>query len=278
MFNCSLEKIAGLYDRKVIDQNDINNLMGRKDNRFFNHSGIVCPSENTQDKHSVLDALHRMEISLVSYAFKHFDPLSESSLLLDAGCGSGGTSIMIHEVYGCYVEGFDISKKQIERANLVAKQLGYAAACSFKVGNMLNLPRQSEFYDFIVSCESSEHITDLSQMFNEFRRVIKSSGHLVTIAWSFVDTPLGNSIKKKIDHHYLTSIHSRNQYVASANANGWKVVNEVDLTSLTLPYWNLRKSSSYSTGSEEFFIEGYSTGNLEYYLLKFETKDLEHSR
>jgi geranyl diphosphate 2-C-methyltransferase len=265
-------RIVELYNKKVNDEKDLNFLLSKKDKKVFNHSGIVYPFEKPKNEEETLDILHKMEINLAAYALKYFDPLPNASVVLDAGCGGGGTSFMIHETFHCQIEGFDLSTGQIELAKKVRQQLGYSN-CYFSVGNMLNLPREKQFYDLVFSCESSEHITDLDAMYREFQRVLKPLGHLIIIAWCSVNSPIGKILKSKVDEHYLTDIHTVEEYVTSAKRHGWEITNEVDLTSLTLPYWRLRNSSTHRTGSETLFIEGYSTGNLQYFLWKLRNID-----
>jgi len=78
------------------------------------------------------------------------------------------------------------------------------------------------------------------------------------------------SIKPKVDNHYKTNIHTREEYLKCAKGNGWTIDKQVDMTDMTAPYWKLRSTSEHRTGSETFMAEGFSTGALEYYLFTFD--------
>lgn len=271
------KKIKSMYDKKITDENDLNVILAKDDKKIFNHSGIVLPDEpfkSPKNEEDILKILHKMETNLVRYSLKYFGQISKDDIVLDAGCGAGGTSIMIHEAFGCRIEGFDLSTKNVEFAKKAADQFGYSDSILFAVGDILHLPRQNQFYDVITCYEASEHLPNLNPMFAEFRRVIKSFGRLIIIAWCAKNTSaFGKIIKSKIDNHYMTSIHTYEQYIDSANKYAWELIDRINLTSLTLPYWNLRNSSRHKTGSEIYFCEGYSTGNLEYYLLTFTLRE-----
>lgn len=267
------KELAKIYDGKTADAGDINALLARKDKRFFNHNGIVLYAQSLRTPSSeedLLEMLHKLEADLVEYSIRYLGTVLKEHILLDAGCGAGGTSLMIHEAFGCRIEGVTLSPKQAEFATKAAELYGFSDSVRFFIGDILQLPCEGNYYDIIWACESTEHLPDLDAMYNGFRRVTKPSGRLVIVTWCATDSPLGMSIKPKVDNHYKTNIHTREEYLKHAKRNGWTIDKQIDMTDMTAPYWKLRSTSEHRTGSETFMAEGFGTGALEYYLFTFD--------
>jgi geranyl diphosphate 2-C-methyltransferase len=211
-----------------------------------------------------------MEADQVSFCLQVIDAILSNQLLLDAGCGAGGTSLILHETFSCCIEGFTLSPKQAEYANAVAEYYGCSEQVQFFVGDILNLPRSANHFDVVWACENTEHLPNLNSMYQEFSRVTRAGGRLIIVAWCATTSPMGHSIKGQVDDHYKTDIHTRAEYLSAAQTNGWSLRRQVEMTSLTAPYWELRSFSKHRTGSESFMWEGFSTGTEEYHLFEFE--------
>jgi geranyl diphosphate 2-C-methyltransferase len=266
-------EIAKMYDAKMTNTDDLNNLLANKGGRVFNHLGILLPGHpmpepKTEDE--LLDLLNQMETDLVAYTIPHLGRLESEHILLDAGCGAGGTALMIHEAFGCRIEGVNLSRKQVEFAEQATERLGLSDSIRFIVADVLKLPCADEHYDAVWACESTQGLPDLDSMYAEFARVTKPAGRLVIVDFCAKDTPSGKAIKDKVDGHYGTRIRTREDYTSFAEKGGWVLADAIDMTGLTASYWRLRSSSAHGTGSESFMTEGFLTGNLEYYLLAFD--------
>lgn len=266
-------EIARMYDEKMTNRGDLNNLLAEKDGRVFNHLGILLPDQpipepKTEDE--LLELLNQMETDLVEYTIPYLGRLGGEHILLDAGCGAGGTALMIHEAFGCWIEGVNLSSKQVDFAVQAAARQGMSDSIRFIVANVLELPCENERYDAAWACESSQNIHDLDHLYAELARVTKPRGRLVIVDFCATPTSTGRSIKAAVDNHYGTHIHTRAEYTSSAQKAGWTLTDAIDMTGLTGPYWKFRSSSAHGTGSEGFMTEGFLTGNLEYYLLAFE--------
>lgn len=265
--------IAGMYDEKMTNVGDLNNLLANKGGRVFNHLGILLPGQpmpepETEDE--LLELLNKMETDLVEYTVPHLGRLGREHRLLDAGCGAGGTALMIHEAFGCRLDGVNLSRKQVEFAENTAERLGLSESVRFIVADILKLPCGDGHYDAIWACESTQALPDLESMYTEFARVTKPAGRFVIVDFCATDTPSGQSIKARVDNHYGTFIHTHDEYTSYAEKCGWVLAEEIDMTGLTAPYWRLRSSSRHGTGSESFMTEGFLTGNLQYYLFAFD--------
>lgn len=267
------ERIAREYDKKTSDQEALNYKLAASDGLFFNHNGIV-PDENSLEwylnkattEEDRLNLIHSLEKNTVLIALPFLGSPKVSDLILDAGCGAGGCGIMIHQTFGCNLEGVTLSKEQANFGNQMAEKFGCADNTIFFQGNMLNLPKPDNSYDFIWACESTEHAPDLNVMFNEFSRISKQNSRLVIIAWCANDP----SVKEQVDAHYITQIHTSQEYLNAAADIGWTLKHQLDLTSQTAAYWKIRSFTKDATGSERFMEPGFASRGLQYYLFTFE--------
>jgi geranyl diphosphate 2-C-methyltransferase len=267
------ERIANSYDNKTNDLNGLNFKLAENDGCFFNHNGIVFPGDSMDiylsrihSEQDHLNVIHALEKNTARYGLLFLGSPEKSMVLLDAGCGAGGCSLMIHEAFGCKIEGITLSKEQAKFANTVAANRGYGDRVRFFQGDMLNLNKADNMYDVIWACESTEHAQNLEAMFSEFSRVAKPKSRLVIIAWCANDPEL----KETVDNHYITQIHTVNEYLQASGNAKWKVLHTSDLTQQTAAYWKIRSSSKNVTGSEKFMGPGFSNGTLQYYLFTFE--------
>ena len=271
-----LQRIIDLYDRKVTNPEDINAILAVSDGLFFNHSGITSGNEVPTlptDEGVLLKLLHQMEVAQVREVARHLAHLGPASVLLDTGCGGGGTSILIHELTQSRVLGIDTSLQQLARAREAIPRRGLQDMVDCVPGNFLDLKFASQTFDAILANENSEHVSDLTAMFQEFVRVLKREGVIVVVAWCATSSETGKQAKEQVDSHYLTDIHTRNQYLSAIASVGARLQYSVDLTSRIAPYWKLRSNSAYRTGSESFMGFGFSTRHLEYHLLRFTAEE-----
>lgn len=274
MYNSDALKKA--YDKKAVNVNDINNLLGKDDNLIFNHNGILMPGDNVEQPDSeikLLEYLHKLEINQVKYLIGKMYDLEKDGLLLDAGCGSGGSSILIHNAKKCKIEGYTLSPEQAKVGNRTAKKYGIEGFVKFEVGNILSFEEKCyNKFDYIYASENTEHLTDLRLMFSEFGKVAKSAGVLIIVAWCATKGERGMIIKKQVDEHYLTDIHTIEEYINIGCDSDWEIKEVDDMTELTAPYWEARLKSENVTGSEKFMYEGFNANRMQYCMFKFKKK------
>jgi O-antigen biosynthesis protein len=94
--------------------------------------------------------------------------------VLDAGCGVGYGSLLLHEARAESVIGVDIAPDAIEAAN---KRAGHVAR--FLVGDMVALPFEDASFDLVVCFEAIEHVRDQHGALDEMRRVLGPNGVLI---------------------------------------------------------------------------------------------------
>jgi ubiquinone/menaquinone biosynthesis C-methylase UbiE len=119
---------------------------------------------------------HNLEVDKIIDDFK----LYLRGRVLDAGCGDGFVTNAISKLPNVdEAIGLDISGTAIRIAQSKYPHL------DFKVGQVTDLPFESNYFDAITAIELIEHIYDVEQMFREFCRVLKSGGYFIATTTDF---------------------------------------------------------------------------------------------
>ncbi|MGA9690727.1 MAG: geranyl diphosphate 2-C-methyltransferase, partial [Pseudonocardiaceae bacterium] len=231
----------------------------------YDRSVLEGPEDTRDDR--IITEMHRLETAQAKTLLDHFGDISPADRLLDAGCGRGGTSFMAHQRFGCQTDGVSISEQQVEFANDQARQRGVADKVRFHFRNMLDTGFETGSCRGIWNNESTMYV-DLFQLFGEFSRLLEYGGRYVCITGCYNDVTGGRSkAVSRIDEHYICNIHPRSDYFKALAANNLVPIDVIDLTSHTIPYWELRAKSSVATGIEDPFLTAYREGSFHYLLI-----------
>ena len=119
---------------------------------------------------------HNLEMDKIIGSLKPY----VSGRVLDAGCGDGFVTNALSKLPSVNeIMGLDISETAIRIAQSKYPKL------DFKVGQVTDLPFESNYFDAVTSVELIEHIYDVEQMFREFCRVLKLGGYFIATTTDF---------------------------------------------------------------------------------------------
>jgi len=118
-------------------------------------------------------------VSLVAHNF-YKDENRNSLRVLDLGCGGGNNTFFLCEK-GFSVYAVDGSQTSVELTNQYLKRRGLQA--NVVCGSFLDLPFESDFFDFVIDRQSISHNTesDVSKIFQELKRVLRKNGKYIGI-------------------------------------------------------------------------------------------------
>lgn len=265
------EAVAAYWNTN--QQDPVNLRLGEVDGLYHHHYGVgdydpsvLSGPEQTRDQRIIAE-MHRLESAQADLLLDHLGEVVATDRLLDAGSGRGGTSIMAHQRFGCRVDGVSISEYQVGFANQQAVERGIADQVRFHFHNMLDTGFDTGAYRAIWTNETTMYV-DLHELFDEFARLLPFGGRYVCITGCYNDVTGGRSkAVSRIDEHYTCNIHPRSEYFKALAANRFVPIAVADLTSATIPYWELRAKSSVATGIEEPFLTAYREGSFHYLLI-----------
>ncbi len=165
--------------------------------------------------------------------------INKKQTVCDIGCGYGATARYLAENYGCQVQGFTISKNQIEFANT---QNTNSKNPTYKLVDWMHNGLDDHSIDFAYSIESSEHMPNFNQFFSEASRVLKPGSKFAIYAWL---EP--KKTKPWMIRHLLQPLCDEGrmrlatvaEYENRLNENGFKLLNYTDISSSVSRTWTI---------------------------------------
>ncbi len=265
------QSVAEYWNR---EKDPVNIRLGEVDGTYHHHYGIgaVDPSvleggpEATREER-VIAEMHRLETAQAAFLIDNLGDVPATGRLLDAGCGRGGTSFMANERFGCRVDGVTISESQVAFASDQAQRRGVTDHVRFHLTNMLDTGFETGSFQAVWNNESTMYV-NLDDLFAEHSRLLARGGRYVCITGAYNDTyGLPSRAVSEINARYICSVHARASYLRSMLAHRLVPISVVDLTAATIPYWELRATSSVATGIEDSFLTAYRDGSFQYLLI-----------
>ena len=187
---------------------------------------------------SIVDTQKKM-VDIVTKQFK------KAGSWLDAGSGTGAPACYLAEKYtDIKIEGINIVKPQIDKANELANKLNVNDRIKFNYGNAQKIPFPDKHFENVYAIESAFHFEDKKKFIIESNRILKSNGR-ISIADIVIRTDylkLRDWYKISIAKHGLATkeFYTKEKWVKLLTNKDFKDVKTVDITnnvSNVLPYW-----------------------------------------
>ena len=178
-------QIAEYYDRTAIHYQrawDLNNSLAL-------HYGYW-----DQQVQSFSASLQRMNEVL-----SEFGEITKQDLVLDAGCGVGGSLIFMAKNIGCTARGITLSQAQVESATRNATVNGVTSLLHFEKADFTATPFADDTFDVIWTLESVVHAADKALFFKEAHRILKKGGRLVMGEYFKSEKPFRNWENKMLE-------------------------------------------------------------------------------
>ncbi len=119
-------------------------------------------------------AVRRMTMHVIESA-----GIDGADVVLDAGCGVGGTVILVAATYGCTVIGLNLNRMQIDIASRRTEERGLEGQVTYQVCDCSQaLPVPDGSIDVILNLESACHYSNRSRFIAECARVLRPGGRL----------------------------------------------------------------------------------------------------
>ncbi len=105
--------------------------------------------------------------------------LNKSDLVLDVGCGLGGTARYLAEQYECNVIGIDLTKEYVSVGTKLTELVGLSNMIKLCHGSALEIPFEDGIFDIVWTEHVQMNIADKKRFYSEIARVLKPGGRLL---------------------------------------------------------------------------------------------------
>ncbi|MYW06300.1 methyltransferase domain-containing protein [Streptomyces sp. SID3343] len=159
--------------------------------------------------------------------------IGAGSRLLDVGCGVGAPAARIARRTGAHVTGISVSREQIARADVLAREASLGDRLDFRLANAMELPFADASFDAVLALESMCHMPDRVQVLREMRRVVRPGGRIVwTDFYRRVSTtPARHALQRTMGSTTVLL----DEYPPLLQASGLRFGEMLDITDETLP-------------------------------------------
>lgn len=148
--------------------------------------------------------------------------LMPGEVVLDLGCGAGIDCFLAAKYVGPtgYVIGVDMTPEMIEKARANAAAGGYTNV-EFRLGEIENLPVESESVDVVISNCVINLVPDKARAFAEVYRVLRPGGRL-HVSDIVLDGKLPDELRQSLDAYVacIAGAAARDVYLSAIKAAG----------------------------------------------------------
>lgn len=161
--------------------------------------------------------------------------ITSSDIVLDTGCGIGGSAIWLAKNFQVHVVGITISKKQIDKAKELAKKHNLTTLTNFYVMDYLKTSFGPNSFDVVWAIESVCHAQGKHVFLKEAYRLLKDRGRII-----LADGFLKREPKNNRENHILKTVTEGLALPNLASIHDFtKAMKEVGFCSIT--FWDKTK-------------------------------------
>ena len=165
--------------------------------------------------------------------------VKDGDVILDAGCGQGGSSVWLAEHFDVNVTGITLVPHQVSKAQKHARKSNVSHRVSFFERDYTQTHFEDESFTLIWACESLCHAQNKIDFYKEAYRLLKPGGRLICAEYFRTKRPL-NDKGEKLLHEWLNGwsikdIDTVEEHKNNAAHCGFTDVRVEDITEFTEP-------------------------------------------
>lgn len=160
-------------------------------------------------------------------------------LVLDAGCGLGGTALWLAQHIGCRVVGVSITPDQIQRARAFAHQQHLDNHATFQIADYTHTTFPDHHFDVVVAIETVCHLEDKTDFYKEMYRLLKPGGKLVVAEYILSDKKTTPDDQKQLARWlsgwHIPNLWTEQQHMQALTSNKFHAITIEDYSKQTIP-------------------------------------------
>ena len=165
--------------------------------------------------------------------------IKSDDVVLDAGCGVGGSVIWLAKNYNVHAVGITISEKQLAEAKNLSLKNGVDLFTNFYKRDFLNSGFDNESFSVVWAIESVCHAEDKKDFLKEAYRLLKNGGRLIVDdGFQLHQTKNereGKDLGAFLDGMALSNLAFESEFKKSLEDVGFKNIKIYDKANETLP-------------------------------------------
>jgi phosphoethanolamine N-methyltransferase len=154
--------------------------------------------------------------------------LPPGALVLDVGCGLGGSAFVMARDFELRVDGIDLSKNMLKLARRKLEANGLADKVSLQWGDCLELDTPAQ-YDAIYSRDVFLHIADKAGLFERLHAALRPGGRILFTDYCCGPKPWSDEFADYV-HDRGYSLHTPGEYAELIANAGFEQVSASDET------------------------------------------------
>lgn len=104
--------------------------------------------------------------------------VGRDDVVLDLGCGLGGSARLLAHQFGCRVDGIDISRQRVREGNRLNALVGMAHLVHLRRADMLRVAVPRARYDVLWGQSAWTHVADKPHLLNRWLVALRPSGRI----------------------------------------------------------------------------------------------------
>jgi len=178
------------------------------------------------------------QLQLIQY-LAQLAEIPPKASILDLGCGYGGSSIFLCQMYQAQTTGITISPVQVEMATAAAARSGVNARFLLMDAEVLKFDAQ---FDVLWSVESISHYHDREQFFSSAAKFLRPGGTFALTDW-FKKPGLSSGDVTKyiepIERGMFVRLEEIGDYLSYLRAAGLEIIQNEELTEHCRKTWEI---------------------------------------
>lgn len=150
-------------------------------NRIVNQKGTIASlTEMDLAEDSSTEITDQNHIGGTNFVkeLAHHAGIRQTTVVLDLGCGLGGSARYLAYLFGCRVHGIDLSKERYQAARYLTKLVRLDHRVTFEFGDVLKMRRSRRRFDVLWGQSAWVHIKDKERLVNKWSKSLKPGGRI----------------------------------------------------------------------------------------------------